>query len=160
MLLLGVTKSPGFIRSESEHRCGSCGKQIEKSEVVFKGEKLHEECFKCFVCNDTLGDSFYEKNDRPYCGCLEKKNRDKGECVADSKSTSESATNNSIGNDELHDDTTNLCFTCSKSLVDTQRISALGKKFHLTCFVCYSCKTPLDSDFFDKNSLPHCDKCA
>ena len=52
------------------------------------------------------------------------------------------------------------CHGCSKELLAAEQImEALNKKYHVSCFKCKMCQTPLQGSFVNYNEEPHCKTC-
>jgi LIM domain len=56
------------------------------------------------------------------------------------------------------------CTGCGQQLGGGSHVEVGGGAYHLDCFTCASCRTPLVSDggarYVEKNGLPHCSNCA
>uniref|UniRef100_A0A3Q3J4J1 Four and a half LIM domains protein 1 n=1 Tax=Monopterus albus TaxID=43700 RepID=A0A3Q3J4J1_MONAL len=100
---------------EDGNRCQGCYKVIMpgSKNVEYKNKMWHEECFKCFDCNQPIHtQSFMTKGDNFYCAaCHDKKFAKK-------------------------------CFHC-KQPITSGGVSYQDHPWHSECFVCNTCRKPL-----------------
>jgi len=126
------------VTSATNERCGKCNKPFENGSKMLnveEGIKYHEHCFTCFVCGTVIGVGSYTLapfEEHRYC-CMR--------CADNGRAEK--------------------CAKCGQVML-TNKINALGKKFHEQCFKCSQCGTSINEneDFFTSSiGQPLCKGC-
>lgn len=114
-----------------QEACGGCGKPIGIDPfLVALEKKWHRDCLLCTGCQKPVKE-FVEEDGAPYCN----------QCVRERKNQQASK-----------------CASCQEPLINTKFLTALEKEWHVTCFVCHSCRRSLDDGFIEHKGLPYCGK--
>jgi len=164
--------------------CAKCGKPVNNMSIQAADRMWHPECFLCSNCNKLLRDTFVRKETEIWCKECYSAELICNKCnlpvggqyitTKNKKFHSECfncfSCNSSLGTDyfdidgqfqcdSCYNKSLGCCQTCSLPLTGLY-VSCLGKMYHENCFVCWSCKTPLDKKFYSVNGYPHCLDCA
>jgi len=111
--------------------CAGCQKPLGEARFSALDRKWHQECFVCLQCKKPIESLFYQKDGQPQC--------------------------EKCRNQTLQTQPQDLCGRCDK-IIEGKRFSAMGKKWHPTCFVCNTCQSPLE-DFMESQGQPYCGNC-
>ena len=94
------------------------------------GKKYHPDHFVCVTCEKPLGTSSFYETD--------------------GQPNCEQCYNNIY---------CPMCGFCGKAITD-RCVTAMNKKWHVSCFVCNSCCNPFQNGaFYEKNGMPYCNNC-
>lgn len=125
------------------------------------GKRFHADCFRCAYCNEKLGGSFCEDDDRPYHEeCIRKK---------DSSANSNAEKDSRSAWDLMKSE--NKCSTCMKRVPVGEGLSVKAPfkssnftnqryYFHDGCFNCESCKKGLSGKFVVSEGGFFCQDCG
>ncbi|XP_075699001.1 zyxin isoform X2 [Rhinoderma darwinii] len=113
-------------------RCAVCEKKIAERLLKAMGKSYHPECFTCAVCSRPLqGEPFIvDQNNLPFC-------------VVD-----------------YHRKYAPRCSVCGEPIApepgrdETVRVVALEKNFHMMCYKCEDCASPLSIEADDSGCFP------
>eukprot|EP00033_Pygsuia_biforma_P002603 GCRY01002881.1.p1 GENE.GCRY01002881.1~~GCRY01002881.1.p1 ORF type:complete len:594 (+),score=159.96 GCRY01002881.1:272-2053(+) len=108
--------------------CAGCNMSIQGPCIVAMGRRWHKECARCVTCGRTLEGGFAVGPDGLPY------------CRSDWASRFGS-----------------LCFHCDRPIA-TAAVTARGRSFHIDCFTCSVCHTPLDKTFRMWGERPLCAK--
>ncbi|KJE88628.1 hypothetical protein CAOG_00254 [Capsaspora owczarzaki ATCC 30864] len=112
-------------------RCFKCRLPIVGEMVFAIDNQWHQECFNCEVCKKNLKDQDFLSRNGFPY------------CEADYAAKFFAS-----------------CHACKKQILD-EVVSALGSRWHVACFVCQDCKTPLaDQTFYAHEKSPRCQSCT
>eukprot|EP01114_Cavostelium_apophysatum_P003497 TRINITY_DN1341_c0_g1_i1.p1 TRINITY_DN1341_c0_g1~~TRINITY_DN1341_c0_g1_i1.p1 ORF type:complete len:305 (+),score=48.43 TRINITY_DN1341_c0_g1_i1:222-1136(+) len=151
--------------------CGNCRQVIIGEAVEACNKHWHPKCFKCTLCYTPLGSSFIEKSNLPYCHkCASAPPASSGGRVINESSTvldpakkKEFETKNQTTK-ELSQNIREgkmFCAECGKMIGVGEAVSIQDSTFHLACFVCSKCKTPLANvGFKETNGEFFCGPCS
>lgn len=98
--------------------------------------RYHKECFTCKTCASPFATAdFYVHDDQPYCS------------------------------QHYHEVNGTLCTSCNKGIegqyMETTSLTGqAGRKFHLECLRCTTCRTQLSEDYFELGGKVYCEKDA
>mmetsp|Transcript_11104 Transcript_11104/g.13745 ORF Transcript_11104/g.13745 Transcript_11104/m.13745 type:complete len:268 (-) Transcript_11104:32-835(-) len=111
--------------------CCTCGKDIHGEIITAFGKKYHAEHFLCTTCNKIISSAdSFYDVNGPTCK----------PCYTSINSL-------------------NACAYCQLP-IETNSISAIGTKWHESCFVCNHCCNPFsDGKFFAQEGMPYCPAC-
>lgn len=111
--------------------CSGCRKPILGAEQInAMGRSYHKEHFRCSTCGVQIGSGNF----------FEKEGQPQCENCYQSHFCQK-------------------CFHCN-SPISNQVLTALGKSWHPTCFICTNCLNPFaDGSFFEKEGRPYCGVC-
>jgi len=112
----------------SKEICGRCKQPILGEYIVFQGQKVHAEHFRCEECGKELrGSDCHEWEGHLYDGpCYEKMLR-------------------------------STCASCNKPILG-RSLTALGRLWHPEHFVCFVCHEPFSgSNFYERENKPYCE---
>jgi hypothetical protein len=119
--------------------CSSCGLAIEEKAVKALGGLFHKDCFSCLRCAKPFlrpGEKplpFLAMEGKPICvPCHEE----------------------ALGSQQKE------CAACQKELVAGQSVSAMGRQWCATCFVCTGCKSPFKGSYYNVAGQPYDEQCA
>ncbi|KJE91383.1 hypothetical protein CAOG_009560 [Capsaspora owczarzaki ATCC 30864] len=119
----------GSCKSGELDLCDGCGKSLVGGCLEVLSKKLHLECFKCKVCQQSLqGQKFFDQGGFPVC--------DRDFRISQG----------------------HVCYKC-KDALDDDAVMALNQKFHKRCFVCAfpNCDLQLSTiRFFVVKDQPYC----
>ena len=111
--------------------CCVCAGTLVGTYLLALEKTWHQECLKCVFCASTFPDlSFVHQDGNVYCN---------QECVEDSLP-------------QIH------CGACSARILSTEEsIEAIGKRWHMDCFVCAVCSKPFEGlQFIAVGGSPTC----
>lgn len=153
----------------SEHQCQSCKCAITGDWIEANGKQFHRSCFKCGACGEAIKGAFSLKatESSPLCrACMasavknevNKEAVKKKEPVASTSSSTVPATSStppqSLRGHEK------ICMSCQEPIPKGERINALGKNWHVRCFVCQRCGAQFPEwKFFAHADQPVCASC-
>ncbi|KTW29401.1 hypothetical protein T552_04112 [Pneumocystis carinii B80] len=119
----------------SDFYCKKCNKYIEGKSIRCSDGKIsgrfHRECFKCFNpnCQKLFTTSeVYVFEGEPFCS------------------------------KHYHMLNNSLCAACGEGIEGKCFQTETNDKYHFYCFTCYSCKKPLNGEYFDIDGKAYCEK--
>lgn len=154
-----VTKTSNFVSGSSgmdttSPKCPVCGKSVYFNErVVALGKDYHKACFKCNDCGKSLtaGD-WTEKGDQAFCKVCYGKNFSTTAMKPTEPSSAPSSSSASSGSPK--------CPICGKAVFFNEKITALGKDYHKTCFKCKECSKVLrGGEYSERDEDIYCKAC-
>lgn len=113
-----------------KNTCYVCGKEIYAAYIFVSGKMLHNSCFVCEECKDTLTNQpMFRNEDKFFC------------------------------EDCYHKKFSVRCSKCSEPC-SSGYIEALGKTWHEHCFVCFVCSQGFPDGVFQvQDREPYCTQC-
>jgi len=138
--------------------CFKCNKPIEGDITIALNNSWHTNCLSCSQCQTLLSGDFYEHDGHQVCkNCMASRIR----C---SKCGQAIVKDYFIGEGKIfHPSCVDVisCVKCHNVIEPTQhKLTALGKTFHQSCFVCTTCNTQLGLNFYQKDNQPYCENCS
>eukprot|EP01099_Mayorella_cantabrigiensis_P002025 TRINITY_DN1882_c0_g1_i1.p1 TRINITY_DN1882_c0_g1~~TRINITY_DN1882_c0_g1_i1.p1 ORF type:complete len:549 (-),score=84.03 TRINITY_DN1882_c0_g1_i1:111-1757(-) len=137
-----VTKSANYVGGSSgmdttSPKCPICGKSVYFNErIVALGKDYHKDCFKCSACSKVLRAGEYtERGEEAYCQACYGKNFSTTALKPTEPSVATTSDSASSGSPK--------CPVCGKAVYFNEKITAIGKDFHKTCFKCQECSKVL-----------------
>ncbi|EMR11587.1 hypothetical protein PNEG_00031 [Pneumocystis murina B123] len=130
------TSQKNIIRNKylSDFYCKRCNKYIEGKSIRCSDGKIsgrfHRECFKCFNpnCQNLFTTSeVYVFEGEPFCS------------------------------KHYHILNNSLCTACGEGIEGKCFQTETNDKYHFYCFTCYSCKKPLNGEYFDIDGKTYCE---
>ncbi|XP_041435321.1 actin-binding LIM protein 2-like isoform X4 [Xenopus laevis] len=120
-------------------RCFSCDEFIEGEVVSALGKTYHPGCFVCAVCR-----SPFPPGDRVTFNGKE--------CICQKCTMSPT-----VGSGNFCIQALRNCGGCGLEIKNGQSLVALEKHWHLGCFKCKTCGTPLKAEYISKDGIPYCE---
>jgi len=117
--------------SSSDPSCAGCGNTLGGSSIKALERTWHRECFVCISCHKSLVTG----------GFLDDSN------------------GNPICSECFDNRYVKKCAQCSRT-IDGPYVSAEGKEFHKSCFVCNRCGSTFDGGYFMRDGKPLCKNCV
>ncbi|XP_041437509.1 actin binding LIM protein family member 2 L homeolog isoform X11 [Xenopus laevis] len=120
-------------------RCFRCDEFIEGEVVSALGKTYHPGCFVCAVCRNP-----FPPGDRVTFNGKE--------CVCQKCTMSPT-----VGSGNFCIQALRNCGGCGLEIKNGQSLVALEKHWHLGCFKCKTCGTPLKAEYISKDGIPYCE---
>lgn len=115
--------------SSSRGKCWHCHGEIHGDVMRALGRVYHPEHFNCASCHNTIGTRNFY-DVKGYPHC--EQCYQKQFCP--------------------------ICSHCGKPIAD-KCVTAMNKRWHLSCFVCTQCLQPFSGNYYEKDQRPYCEKC-
>jgi len=126
-----ISSTPSMVSTTPKGACGRCSKGILGQSISALGKMYHVECFVCGNCASPLGTSSFFQS------------ADGAPTCANCHSALFCA----------------RCAHCDQAIAGNC-ISAVGKRYHVNCFICVQCLRPFGTAmFYERDSNPFCQSC-
>lgn len=130
--IVGTQREDNEPQQQNSDNCSGCNLPLKGSIFMTAAGTFHAKCFKCHTCGDLIGDrNYFIENNNPMCEA----------CYQIEQGL--------------------VCSGCSQPIRNEEKrcLVALGKKWHMKCFVCQRCGSPFRGSFFTKDNRPFCSAC-
>eukprot|EP01111_Echinosteliopsis_oligospora_P007506 TRINITY_DN2268_c0_g1_i2.p1 TRINITY_DN2268_c0_g1~~TRINITY_DN2268_c0_g1_i2.p1 ORF type:complete len:979 (-),score=246.51 TRINITY_DN2268_c0_g1_i2:41-2977(-) len=121
------------VKSTHSTSCPGCSLPVSTElvdRIIAMGTIWHKKCFVCSQCKNPFPDNrYYIRNDQGYCESCD--------CA-------------------VRLSLLPSCVGCMLPIEDTEMTEALGGMWHLQCFACAHCATPINGSFASKHGKVYC----